>query len=112
MKRSPITRQRSSWEPFEHTTAITPGDWYERRVGDGTLTACVAEEPHGWHMSISFRDHKDRPARYPRWDEIADARDNLLPDDIEFVMFLPRSEEYLAVHDTCFHLHEYPERVQ
>ena len=44
--------------------------------------------------------------RYPTWDEIADARDELLPGDVEFVMYLPRSGEYVAVHDSTFHLHE------
>jgi hypothetical protein len=53
---------------------------------------------------------RDQLTRYPRWDEIAHARDELLPADIDFVMWLPRAGDYVALHDTTFHLHEHPER--
>lgn len=108
MQRSPITCQRSAWRldaEFEW------GAWWVRPVGDGTLRALVAEEPAGWHMSISFVDRKDQPTRYPTWDEIAHARDELLPDDIDFVMWLPKTGDYVALHDTTFHLHEHPGRI-
>jgi hypothetical protein len=42
--------------------------------------------------------------------EIADARDVFLPADVACVMHLPRSAEYVALHDTTFHLHEHPPR--
>jgi hypothetical protein len=108
----PITRQRSAWVEFEHVPdhlgyACT---WHRRRVGDGSLVACVGEEPQGWHLSISFRDNRGNLSRYPRWDEILHAREQLLPMDVEFAMFLPRPEEYVALHDTTFHLHEHPAR--
>jgi len=114
MERAPITRQRSPWEEFEHADPV-PGyasRWYRRRVGDGVLYACVADEPNagGWHMSISHRSQNGRLVRYPRWDEIAQARDDLLPADVGFVMHLPPAGQYVALHDTTFHLHEYPER--
>ena len=108
----PITRQRSPW--LTAGTVPTAPGWsataHVRRVGDGQLRALVADEPAGWHMSISFVDHRGRPARYPRWDEITHARDELLPADLAFVMHLPTADEYVAVHDTTFHLHQYPER--
>jgi hypothetical protein len=85
-------------------------DVHIRRVGDGLLRALVAEEPLGWHLSISFVDPKGRPSRYPHWDEITHARSQLLPGDVGFVMHLPPDGEYIAVHDTTFHLHEHPER--
>jgi hypothetical protein len=114
MERAPITKIRSEWmhEPTWGFVVITgvPAAWSSRRVSDGLLRALVAEEPMGWHMSISFVDHRGKPSRYPRWDEIAHARDELLPADVEFVMFLPRSGEYVALHDTTFHLHEHPAR--
>ena len=108
----PITRQRSPWEPFGHVDEIQgcPAAWHRRSVGDGLLTACVVEEPLGWHMSISFRDNRGDNSRYPRWDEITHAREALLPSEVGFVMHLPPSDEYVAVHDTTFHLHEFPER--
>jgi hypothetical protein len=86
--------------------------WWRREVGDGTLVALVADEPAGWHLSISFRDRRGALTRYPKWDEIAHARDGLLPAEVGFVMHLPPAGEYVAVHDTTFHLFQHPERVQ
>lgn len=100
----PLTKIRSEWVPIE---SPLPGSGaFRRQVGDGILFAIVAEEPDGWHLSISFRDHRDRLSRYPRWDEIVDARYGLLPDGLTMAMLLPSSDEYVALHDTTFHLHE------
>lgn len=104
-------RQRSAWEPLRRGELLGYANtWHRRRVSDGELVACVADEPEGWHLSISFRNHKGEGSRYPRWDEIAQARDDLLPAEVDFVMWLPRSGEYVALDDTTFHLHEYPPR--
>ena len=128
MDRHPLTKQRSRWRDLKLDDPVTVGKLTEaleglgamnvaiwhRGVGDGDLRAVVAEEPTGWHLSIS---HMKRTkggqyvaARYPRWDEIADGRYALLPDDIDVVMHLPREEDYVTLHDTTFHLHEYPDR--
>lgn len=108
----PLNRQRSPWTPAG--TAPTAPGWtargFTRNVSDGQLRALVAREPGGWHLSISFVNHRGQPTRYPRWDEITHARYELLPDDIDVVMHLPPEDQYLAVHDTTFHLHEHPER--
>jgi hypothetical protein len=77
-----------------------------RRVGDGVLTAIVGREPKGWHLSISFIDNGGRNSRYPRWDEIADARYQLVPEAVTMAMILPPPADYVALHDTTFHLHE------
>lgn len=54
-----------------------------------------------WHMSIA------NPKRYPTWDEIAHAREKLLPRDLCFAMFLPSEREgYINTHPNCFHLWE------
>lgn len=112
MEHTPLTKQRSAWERSEDTDQFLPiGAWWRRRVGDGMLWACVAEEPWGWHLSISFRDQRDRYTRYPSWDEIMHARIHLLPGDVQFVMVLPKEGEYVAAHDTTFHLHEHPPRA-
>lgn len=111
MERAPITRQRSRWleaEPEDFFGRIARR--FRREVGDGSLWAIVCEEPQGWHLSISFRDRRNELTRYPRWDEIAHARDELLPEDVDFVMWLPKSDDYVALHDTTFHLHEHPQR--
>lgn len=110
MEHKPITRQRSEW--IEVPAPPIPGvvSAHYRRVGDGVLRALVADEPRGWHLSISFVDHRDRASRYPRWDEIFHARRHLLPQDLAYVMHLPTDDEYVAVHDSTFHLHQHPER--
>lgn len=70
------------------------------------LQCCVNREPtqHGelWHMSISH------PKRYPGWDEIKEARYQLLPTDIDFMMLLPKPADYVNFHKNCFHLWQTP----
>lgn len=111
----PITRQRSTWEPIPHPNltqleaagAKSVGCW-RRNVSDGFLLVIIANEPDGWHLSISFRDHRGNLSRYPRWDEITDAHYGIaaIPEDVTMCMVLPPPAEYVAVHDTTFHLHE------
>lgn len=61
------------------------------------------ETDDGWHLSISH------PSRYPTWDEIRDARYELLPNDCTMAMLLPPKEQYVNLHPNCFHLHEVPD---
>lgn len=115
MNHEPLTRQRSRWvrqplPPDLAWLASYGGAWWVRRVSDGTLRAIVAEEPAGWHLSVSFIDHRGELSRYPSWDEIAHARHELLPAEVDFVMWLPKAGEYVNVHPTTFHLHEHPQR--
>jgi hypothetical protein len=126
--RKPITKQRSEWKPDleasaqlgraaslaakgEIAGALEPDILaFTRNVGDGRLDAYVGTIPsEGIHLSIAhkrLRGGRWEPGRYPTWDEIADARDALLPADKTFVMYLPKEGDYLAVHPTTFHLHE------
>lgn len=111
-RRDPITKVRSTWvdRGLQEVAGLTV-HVHTRDVHDGHLTALVDQIPdHGWHLSISHRTnhHPPRPGRYPTWDEIADARDRLLPADVGFVMHLPAADDYLAVHPTTFHLHQHP----
>ena len=53
-----------------------------------------------WHLSIAHAH------RYPTWDEIADARYELIPDGVTMAMLLPSSSEYVNVNEHCFHLWE------
>jgi hypothetical protein len=81
---------------------------YNRRVGDGALACIVTQHPtYGYQMSVSFMDHRQRLSRYPRWDEIADARYTLLPDDLDMCMRLPPPDQYVALHATTFQLVEH-----
>ena len=128
MERTPQTKQRSKWrdliadDPVTSRTIIEALEgigaqnielWH-RNVGDGVLRVIVDEEPMGWHLSISHakrgKGGQLSAGRYPKWDEIADARYSMLPEDIDVVMHLPPPDEYVALHDTTFHLHEYPDR--
>lgn len=58
------------------------------------------KETQRWHLSISH------PMRYPKWDEIAAARYDLVPDHLTMAMLLPPRDEYVNLHKNCFHLHE------
>jgi len=50
-----------------------------------------------WHLSVS---HKNR---YPSYDEIADVRYALIPDDVTMAMLLPPQGQYVNLHDWCLH---------
>lgn len=50
------------------------------------------------HVSIAHSQ------RYPTWDEILTVRAWAFPDDTEVVMVLARKEDYVNVHNNCFHL--------
>jgi hypothetical protein len=109
----PLTRQRSPW--VEGDAAEVGGRaarrWV-RLVHDGRLQAFLTLDPAGWHLSVSHAPNSAKAAgRYPTWDELADARYALAPADIDMVMHLPPPADYVAVHPTCFHLHEHPERA-
>lgn len=71
---------------------------YLREYLLGTCPVIVTREFGLWHLSISH------PARYPTWDEVAEARYRILPPGLTFVMPLPPIGRYLNMHPNCFHL--------
>lgn len=84
-----------------------------KRFVSGAVTVLVADEgtpeykiTNRFHLSISH------PHRYPKWDEISDARYSLLPDNCTMMMYLPPTEEYVNLHKNCFHLHESREGIE
>lgn len=93
---------------------------WQRDVHDGHLSVFVGREPTGlangdrvllWHLSISHRTCDTlQPGRYPTWDEIREARERFIPDDVTAAMLLPPSSEYVNVHDTTFHLWQVTDR--
>jgi hypothetical protein len=102
-----------------HVTAELPGHHRAFRAQGSGCHVIVAQEPAGqapagiwvpvealtlWHLSISH------PHRYPTWDEIADARYELVPDDVTMALLLPPPVEYVNEHDTCFHLWQIDDR--
>lgn len=68
----------------------------------GELRVIISRDPPDdyWHLSISCEN------RYPTWDEIKRARYELLPNNCTMAMLLPPTEEYVNIHENCFHLHE------
>lgn len=108
MNRKPLHTVRSDW----HIHAVTDPTVVvaaERRTHDGRLRVLVTNDGSlGLHLSISHVGHRGEIRRYPGWDEIADARDVFLPAELGFVMHLPPADEYVALHDTTFHLHQHP----
>lgn len=82
----------------------------QRHVSNTGCNVLVNIEPLGpngeneYHLSISHQ------ARYPTWDEIAEARYKFLPDALTFAMVLPPKGEYVNVHENTFHLHELHDR--
>jgi hypothetical protein len=68
----------------------------------GEIKVFAGQEPAGWHLSISH------PRRNPTWEEIKQARYDLCPHNITMAMILPPTEEYVNIHNFCFHLHQIP----
>jgi hypothetical protein len=57
--------------------------------------------PRRWHLSISCE------RRYPTWEEIGQARDRLLPDDVFMCVPFPPRAHWLSIHPNCFHLWQF-----
>ena len=108
-----LARAREKWREVDASkVALEPGTRaYQRNVNDGHLTVLVGLIPdHGWHMSISHRTNTipPKPGRNPRWSEIKEARYLFCPADVTMGMLLPPEAEFINVHETTFHLHEWP----
>jgi hypothetical protein len=83
-----------------------------KRVPDGELRAIRSCEPpdHRWHLSVSHWKQKwgrrhPKP-RYPTWEELADARYDLLPANLMVVLYMPPAEEIVAILDNTLHMWE------
>jgi hypothetical protein len=55
-----------------------------------------------WHLSIST------PYRNPTWEEIKQARYDLCPHDVTMAMILPPTDQFINIHNFCFHLWQIP----
>lgn len=54
------------------------------------------------HVSIS-KQHRE-----PSWGEIKAIREVFFPPDIDVMMVLPKKEDYVNLHQYCFHLWQTP----
>lgn len=101
-------------EPFiddarEGATCTFCGNWFRDLVRgdycaiDGAV--CRSGEPGervkkpGTHISVSH------PTRYPTWDELVAVKRAFAPN-LELAIYLPRDEDYVNVHENCFHMWE------
>lgn len=104
--------------PASSPIAALPGRHKAFRTASGCTVFCALEPlkaaPAGmwlppeqlliWHLSIAH-EH-----RYPTWDEIADVRYALVPDDVTMAMLLPPPGEYVNANEHCFHLWQVDDR--
>lgn len=119
---SRTTRERRAGKLTEvavpQPTASLPGNHRAFMTASG-CSVMVANEParavpHGiwlppeelllWHISIAHRH------RYPTWDEIADVRYELVPEEVTMALLLPPPDEYVNAHEHCFHLWQIDDR--
>ena len=70
--------------------------------GKGECLIFLSRHPKNgaYHLSISCKN------RLPTWDELHDARYDLIPDDVTMAMILPPKAEYVNVHEFCFHIYQ------
>lgn len=68
----------------------------------GGCRVFVSQQRAGWHLSIS------RENRLPSWEEVRDARYELVPDEATMALLLPPRSEYVNVHEFCLQLYEIP----
>lgn len=55
------------------------------------------------HVSMSYPDHD------PTWDEIKMVRALFFPKEVDAIMVLPKSGDYVNVHHYCYHLWQAPQ---
>jgi hypothetical protein len=56
------------------------------------------------HLSVAHE------TRLPTWDEVADVRYELVPDEVTMALLLPPRGEYVNAHDHCLHLWQIDDR--
>lgn len=54
------------------------------------------------HVSVSRAD------RYPGWDELLEVKEHFF-GDVDCAMLMPKKEDYVNVHQNCFHIWQVPQ---
>lgn len=63
------------------------------------MTLIIAIEEGKWHLSVS--------AKFPLgYQQLKDIRYRFLPNDIQIAQIFPPREEFVNVHECCWHLWE------
>lgn len=102
--------ERSPWvwvetidDTDEHDENPLVSQQFLRKTGDGYLSTLVSFNEHlGWHMAVAFVS--PRHARYPTWEEVLDAGEQLLPVGIIFVAAFQRITDG-EIH--CIEVHQH-----
>lgn len=80
--------------------------WVKRFVSNSGLRLLYSldKTQHGdlHHLSISRSD------RYPDWDEIVRAKEEIM-GDVDTMMIIPKRRDYINLSKNCFHIWETPE---
>ncbi len=87
---------KSEWTRDTKHEKLLPFDAsvYKRK----DLIVLVNIENDLWHLSISAKD------RRPTYEEIKKARYDLLPNSVHMAQIFPPKEEFVNIHENCFHL--------
>ncbi len=64
----------------------------------GSCKVMISCDSGKYHLSISH------PTRYPKYDEIKEARYKFCPNDAVMAMLFPPKEQFVNIHSNCFHL--------
>lgn len=97
-----IFQPKAKWRHHGHMPGNPLCEWYSWGMCNVFVGIEPTPEGNGWHLSIST------PNRNPTWEEIKQARYDLCPHDVTMAMILPPTEEYVNIHNFCFHLWEIP----
>ena len=90
--------------PFPIPKNMIPDDSKNHKAWiPGECTVFYSPDANRHHLSVAH------PKRYPTWDEIKEARYQLLPDDCYMALMLPPKEYWINIHKNCFHLWEVQE---
>lgn len=107
-------RRRALDKPITKAQSLDP-QWMAENMANygmvaGPFSIIFSVEQHDdsiqWHLSVA---HKER---YPNWDELMIFRSFIFEDDMEVIMVMPPMDEYVNLHDRCFHMwHDTKSRI-
>lgn len=68
------------------------------------VLATMDQTPHGdlLHVSLIY------PNRLPSWEDLRQVKDAFFGDDLDAMMVIPKAEDYINVHQYCFHIWQTP----
>ncbi len=89
------------WVDLKTSTALPVESTDVRVCESGYLRAIVSRDLGYWHLSVSHRS-----GIYPNWDQLADARYDLIPHDVDMALILPPPGNYVNANPGVLQLTE------